>query len=175
MTGSSVSSIDGLLSGTGSVFLLNPNGIVIGSGGVVDVGGSFVASTLDVSNDGFMAGGDLTFSGSSNAAVINYGSIGALGGDVALIGARVENHGSINAPNGTAALAAGHEVLMRDAALADGKFMVQVGGPDKPAGLSESKMLTPDEVAELRRTAKERTAFGKTAFKGRKVDLGGSR
>ena len=69
MTGASVSTIDGLLSGTGSVYLINPNGVIIGKTGVVNVGGTFVASTLDVTNGAFMAGGDLTFSGSSAASV----------------------------------------------------------------------------------------------------------
>ena len=74
--------IDGLLSGTGSVYLINPKGVIIGKNGVVNVGGTFAASTLDVANSQFLAGGSLTFSGSSNAAVVNYGKIGALGGDV---------------------------------------------------------------------------------------------
>ena len=34
-------------SATGSVYLINPNGVIIGKSGVVNVGGSFVASTLD--------------------------------------------------------------------------------------------------------------------------------
>ena len=48
VTGTSVSSIDGLLSATGSVYLINPNGVIVGKTGVVNTGGSFVASTLDV-------------------------------------------------------------------------------------------------------------------------------
>ncbi len=128
VTGANVSSIDGLLSGTGSVYLINPNGVIVGRSGVVSVGGSFVASTLDVTNSNFLAGGDLTFTGSSPAAVINYGKVGALGGDVALIAARVENDGAITAANGTAGLIAGYSVVLRDAAVDDGKFSVLVGG-----------------------------------------------
>jgi len=37
-----------------------------------------------------MAGGGLTFSGASAGAVVNVGRIGALGGDVVLIAARVD-------------------------------------------------------------------------------------
>jgi filamentous hemagglutinin family protein len=130
VTGGSVSLLHGQLSATGTVYLINPNGIIIGKDGVVRVGGSFVASTLDVSDANFLAGGDLSFAGSSTAAVINYGRVGALGGDVALIASRVENYGSIGAPKGTVGLIAGYEVLMRDATLADGKFLVKVGGSD---------------------------------------------
>jgi filamentous hemagglutinin family protein len=128
VTGFSASTIDGLLSGTGSVYLINPNGVIVGKSGKVDVGGTFAASTLDVSNAAFMGGGDLTFSGTSSAAVVNYGKIGSLGGDVALIAARVENDGEIDAAKGDVGLAAGYKVLLRDAALNDGKFAVLVGG-----------------------------------------------
>lgn len=128
VTGFSTSNIDGLLSGVGSVFLINPNGVIVGKSGVVNVGGSFAASSLDVANPAFMAGGELTFSGASNAAVVNYGKIGSLGGDVALIAARVENDGEIDAAKGDVGLAAGYKVLLRDAALNEGKFAVLVGG-----------------------------------------------
>ncbi|HVY18605.1 MAG TPA: MBG domain-containing protein, partial [Bauldia sp.] len=133
VTGANVSSIDGLLSATGSVYLLNPNGIIVGKDGVVQVGGSFIASTLGVANGDFLDGGDTTFAGNSTATVINLGKVGALGGDVALIATEVRNDGDIDAPNGTAALIAGRDVLMRDAALEDGKFVVRVGGSDTSA------------------------------------------
>jgi hypothetical protein len=107
---------------------MNSNGVVVGESGIVDVGGTFVATTLDVTNADFMNAGDMLFSGLSEASVINFGRIGALGGDVALIGARIENRGTIVAADGTAALAAGYEVLMRDASLADGQFVVRLGG-----------------------------------------------
>src|SRR5690348_15338856 len=45
VTGAGLSRIEGTLRGTGSVFLINPNGVVIGSHGKVVTGGSFVASS----------------------------------------------------------------------------------------------------------------------------------
>ncbi|MET3711579.1 filamentous hemagglutinin family protein [Sphingomonas trueperi] len=116
VTGSAVSSIDGLLRATGSVYLVNPNGVVIGARGVVETGGSFIASTLDVPDAAFLAGGSLTFAGTSRAKVVNLGKVGALGGNVALIGAVVENRGSLSAVNGTVGMLAGSKVLLRDAA-----------------------------------------------------------
>lgn len=116
VTGSAVSSIDGVLRATGSVYLVNPNGVVIGAHGVVETGGSFIASTLDVPNAAFLAGGNLAFTGTSRAQVVNLGKVGALGGNVALIGAVVENQGSLSAANGTVGMIAGSKVLLRDAA-----------------------------------------------------------
>ena len=128
VTGSSISNINGLLSATGSVYLINPNGVIIGKTGVANTGGTFVASTQDLSNANFMSGGALTFSGSSNAQVLNLGKIGSLGGDVALIGSMVENDGQITAAKGDVGLAAGYQVTLADATQSDGKFQVLVGG-----------------------------------------------
>ncbi len=76
-------------------------------------GGNFVASTRDVPNSQFMSGGTLTFSGTSNGTVTNEGSIRSLNGDVVLIGQSASNTGTISAPNGTAALAAGNQVVLQ--------------------------------------------------------------
>ena len=113
VTGVSASQIDGLLRSNGRILLLNPNGIVIGPNGRVDTA-SFVASTLDISDADFLAGGDLPLRGASEAAVINLGTISAFDGDVFLVAAVVENHGNIFAPNGTTGLAAGNDVLIRE-------------------------------------------------------------
>jgi filamentous hemagglutinin family protein len=103
--GTDPSSILGSMSANGKVFLLNPNGILFGSGSQVNVGG-LVASTLNMTDSDFMAG-NYRFSGSSNAAVVNQGTINAPGGYVALLGANVGNDGTIVARLGTVALAAG--------------------------------------------------------------------
>jgi filamentous hemagglutinin family protein len=126
--GAPLSQIDGTLSATGGVYLINPSGVIVGSTGVVNVGKDFVASTLGVDPAKFMKKGDLTFSGSSGAAVINEGKIGSLGGNVALIAQTVRNDGQITAAKGTVGLLAGSKVVMRDVALSDGLFAVVVGG-----------------------------------------------
>ncbi len=113
VTGGNLSQIDGLLKGTGSVYLINPQGIVVGAGGKVITGGSFVGSTRDVSNDAFTSGGALTFKGSSNGNVTNAGTITSANGDVVLVGKSVTNTGTIKAANGTAGLAAGDEVVLQ--------------------------------------------------------------
>ncbi|MCW2370766.1 YDG domain-containing protein [Sphingobium sp. B11D3D] len=128
VTGAAASSIDGLLQSTGSVYLINRNGIVIGKSGKVDVGGKFVGSTQDISNESFMAGGSQTLAGASEASIVNYGKIGSLGGDVVLVAAKVDNQGAIEAANGSVGLLAGYQVMLRDQADRDGKFSVVVGG-----------------------------------------------
>jgi len=130
VTGGNLSSIDGLLNATGSVYLINPNGVIIGKTGVINVGGGFVASALDITNDNFLNGGDQTFSGPSLASVVNFGKIGALGGDVALMAVNVQNSGAIDAANGTAGLVAGRKIILRDSSVDDGKFLIVTGGSD---------------------------------------------
>ncbi|SAL59966.1 filamentous hemagglutinin-like protein [Caballeronia humi] len=115
VTGIDRSVIDGRLNATGSFFLVNPQGVLIGTRGVVTTGGRFVASTLDLSDDAFMNGGSLNLSGSSDAVVVNLGRISSSGGDVFLISSkRAENVGSIEALVGTAELATGAQVLLKD-------------------------------------------------------------
>jgi filamentous hemagglutinin family protein len=109
------SELNGSLLSNGAVYLINPNGILIGPGGRVDVHG-FVASTLDVSDAAFLAGGNLLFSGNSSAVVQNQGEISAAGGDVVLLAREVRNDGQILAPAGSATLAAGSEVLLQQTA-----------------------------------------------------------
>jgi filamentous hemagglutinin family protein len=115
VTGGTPSSILGALNATGSVYLINPQGVLIGPGGVVTTGGRFVASALDVNNDSFMNGGPLTFANGGNGAVVNMGKIGSSGGDVFLIArSNVSNEGTISAAQGTVELAAGAQVLLQE-------------------------------------------------------------
>ena len=130
VTGNVPSSIEGLLSATGSVFLINPSGIAVGPTGIVKTGGSFVASTLDVKDEQFLAGGPLTFSGNSSASVVNLGKVSSAKGDVVLIARTVENAGSLHAPNGTVAMASGTEVVLSDQSTANGKVSVRLGASD---------------------------------------------
>lgn len=109
--GAGRSDLLGELSANGQVFLLNPNGVLIGADARIDVGG-FLASTLEVPDSDFLAGGDLLFSGEATAAVQNLGRVEALGGDIWLIARQVENQGSLQAADGQVGLAGGGEVLL---------------------------------------------------------------
>jgi filamentous hemagglutinin family protein len=129
VTGGDMTSILGSLLSTGSVYILNPQGILIGPSGKVKTGGDFVASPLSISNDAFMNGGSLLFQGTSNALVKNLGSISSTGGSVFLIGNTIENDGSIAAKNGTVGLGAGSSVLLKDST-SDQRVFVQAPGSD---------------------------------------------
>ncbi|MCL6693469.1 YDG domain-containing protein [Pseudomonas sp. R3.Fl] len=110
--GGNASQILGKLDANGQVWLLNPNGVVIGQGAQVNVGG-LVASSLNIRDADFMAGKTRLGGGSGAGAVVNQGSIKtADGGVVALIGPQVRNSGSIETPSGSSVLAAGEQVSL---------------------------------------------------------------
>jgi len=108
--GGDPSTIAGQLSATGSLYLLNPAGVLIGPEGRVLTGGGFVASTRDVAPAAFMAGA-MTLEGPSAAGVVNAGTI-ETGGDAVLIGHVVDNRGTIRA-GGRASLLAADRVVLR--------------------------------------------------------------
>jgi filamentous hemagglutinin family protein len=109
--GNEQSVIAGALNANGQVFIINSAGIIFTKGAEVNVGG-LVASTLDISNQDFMAR-NYSFSGTSSAAVINQGRIHANpGGYVALLGKTVSNDGVIVAKLGTVVMASGEKMTL---------------------------------------------------------------
>lgn len=109
--GPEVSVIQGALNANGQVFLVNSNGVLFTTTAQVNVG-ALVASTLNISTEDFLAG-NYHFSGGSQAAVENQGSLtAAAGGSVALIAAKIVNGGSIAAERGSVVLAAGSAVTL---------------------------------------------------------------
>jgi filamentous hemagglutinin family protein len=113
VTGPELSAILGRLTANGTVFLVNPNGILIGPGAKIDVGG-LVAATANISNENFMAG-RYKFDEvvNRNAVIVNRGEITAqAGGLVALVAPGVENSGVIRAELGRVALASGNRFTL---------------------------------------------------------------
>jgi hypothetical protein len=119
-----MSKIYGTLSSNGQVWLVNPAGIMVGPGGLVDTA-VFVASTLKVRPEDFLAG-RLNFQATAGAGdVINQGTIKTpLGGSVYLVGTNVSNEsvpgeadsGVITTPGGETILAAGATINLIDTA-----------------------------------------------------------
>ncbi len=110
VTGAEASQLLGALQSNGRVFLINPNGIVVGAGARIDTH-SFVASTLDMADSDFLAG-KLRFLAAPGAGSIrNDGVITAgPGGRIALIAPDIQNTGIIQAPGGQILLAAGRKL-----------------------------------------------------------------
>jgi len=111
-----ISQIHGQLKANANVYVINPNGIVVGAHGVIDVGGNAVLSTLDIDDDDFLDGGPSRFYGNSTTGVTNFGTINSAGGDVVLMGGFVDNQGQIGALNGTVAIGAGGDILLEEGA-----------------------------------------------------------
>lgn len=132
VTGLDASVINGILQGNGNIFLINPNGVLIGPGGMVNAGG-FLASTLELSNSDFLSG-NLRFkqgAGHDLAAVVNQGKIKVNdGGFVVLLAPSVANEGLILAKNGEVALGAGKEATLNF----DGRDLIHFAVNDAPVG-----------------------------------------
>lgn len=110
VTGPDPSQILGEITGAGSVWLLNPNGILIGQDARIETR-SFIASTLDIDNHDFLSEKrNPRLSAASDAQIVNLGSIAARGGDVILVANQVVNEGTLLAPEGRVMLGAGHDV-----------------------------------------------------------------
>jgi filamentous hemagglutinin family protein len=112
--GADPSAILGQMIANGSVFLVNPNGVLFAPGSSVDVG-SLLATTFDINNDDFMAGryNFAQADGAASSSVVNKGQIKvADNGFVFLVAPGVGNEGLIIANLGKVALGAGNSMTV---------------------------------------------------------------
>ena len=112
VTSDTPSQIFGSLLANGHVYLMNPNGILVGASGVINTGG-FLATTLDQGPSNFFENGALELLGDSDAAIVNLGNITATG-DIFLVARKIDNQGVIKSTNGMVGLAAGKDVLLKE-------------------------------------------------------------
>jgi filamentous hemagglutinin family protein len=102
------SQIYGKITANGQIFLINPNGVVIGQGAQMTASG-VVASTLDITDQNFSNGAYKFEGNGATGSITNAGTITTpSSGHVALLGVNVENHGTITTGNAT--LAAGGKI-----------------------------------------------------------------
>src|SRR4051812_15362347 len=124
--GNNPSEIFGTLGSNGRLVLVNPAGIAVGAGAVVDTAG-FTASTLRMSDADAVAG-RLRFEGGSNALSVN-GSVIARNGDVVLIAPNVSTgqQALVQSPQGATILAAGQKAELTGRGLEGIHLEVQAG------------------------------------------------
>src|SRR5690606_1416403 len=101
------SQIFGRIDAVGTVFLINPRGIVFGETAQINVGG-LLASTLDIDADDFLAQEDGAYLWDSFAMtpeapgrIENLGQITAGAGGVTMVGASIDNSGLVQAQLGS--------------------------------------------------------------------------
>jgi filamentous hemagglutinin family protein len=115
VVGNDPSQIFGKLSANGQVILINPNGIVFGSGGSVTAS-AFTASTFGLSDADLQAGKYKYSRNGSTAGVTVEGGASlnatAPGGYVALMGASVDNQGLVSTQGGAVVMASGESVAL---------------------------------------------------------------
>ncbi len=109
VVGNEPSALFGTLQSNGAVYLVNPNGILIGPSALIETAG-FIASVFDALSED-LSDKIFRFRGDSKNSVVNQGKITSAVGDVFLIGRTVENSGTITAKR--QGLLSGCDVLIR--------------------------------------------------------------
>jgi len=129
--------VNGSIVSNGTVYLVNPAGVVFGPGAVVDVNGIYVAGSHMADQD-FLNKAD-HFSGISGV-ISNSGQIHA--NQVYLIGSQVINQGSIVAPRGMVAMLAGSDVLVSQQGSHVTARVVPVAAPSANVNSSQTDLRT---------------------------------
>jgi len=166
VTGAELSRIDGALLSNGIVYLVNPQGIRIGNGALINVGGFYAAAGAMSDND-FIRGNN-TFTDLAGK-VTNEGMIQAQ--SVALVGQYVANHGTINVDDGMIAMAAGDTVFLQNG---PSPFMVTVNrsamGADGSGAGTEAAVTNTGTI----NAGKGRVSMGSGDFYALGMNLSGT-
>ncbi|MGR3781903.1 MAG: two-partner secretion domain-containing protein, partial [Albimonas sp.] len=125
--------IRGKLTANGNVWLVNPSGVMFHAGSVVDVGG-LIATTADIDDRAFMAGGGaFDKPGAPGARIVNEGTITfAEAGMVGLVAPEVANRGVIAGKMGRIVVA-GQESFSVDVS-GDGLFEIDLADAARTRG-----------------------------------------
>ncbi len=152
--GTDSSQIYGNLSATGSLYLVNPNGVLFAPGSQVNVGG-LLATTSQISDQNFL-NKNYQFNGDSTASVVNQGAIRTEdGGFIVLLADTVENAGSLIADKGSVVLASAQTALLD--MYGDGLVRVKLSGDALNAAINNVGSIIADGGA-VQMAASARTA-----------------
>lgn len=120
VTTGNASEILGNLLSNGRVFLVNPAGILVGRDGMIDTAG-LVMSTLNITNENFLAGRYEFTGDAASGQITNHGYIKTTpGGEIVLLAPKIlnapeagnPNSGIIESENGELVLAAGYAITI---------------------------------------------------------------
>ncbi|MDX8431309.1 MAG: filamentous hemagglutinin N-terminal domain-containing protein [Candidatus Algichlamydia australiensis] len=101
----------GTLESNGHIFLLNPNGIVVGKEGKVSAQSSLLSTHQIDSPDHYFGKQEMLFTG-SGGEIVNLGTIEGVSGNVYLIANQVKNSGCVSAKSGHVAIGCGNKILI---------------------------------------------------------------
>ena len=143
--GNEISQIDGTLTATGNLIIVNPTGITFGPTANVNVA-SLIASTLDISNQDFLNGLYKFFKNGKDTFLINEGKlIIRNGGYVCLLSQALKNTGAIQAELGTVVLASGEKTTLALDDLNEISVVIEDGVKDEVLGPDGNKMTSAIE------------------------------
>lgn len=149
VTGSEISRLDGSLTATGQVWLSNPNGLIIGTSGQINVGG-LLATTGRIDTHQFLDFGRAEIDRiSRDGAIVNRGAITlAEGGYAALAAAAIRNDGVIAVRAGSVALGAGKAMTIDF--MGDRLIQFQVTQPlDQNAAQDEALIVNKGDISAV--------------------------
>lgn len=110
VTGSQFSTLLGTLTSNGQVYLINPQGILVGPNAFIQTAG-FIASTADIANSDFINGKELLFKLPGDGKIVNQGKIQCAEGNIFLIAKEIANEGT--AEGKFIGMGSGTEVLIQ--------------------------------------------------------------
>jgi filamentous hemagglutinin family protein len=146
VTGLLPTNIHGVLQSNGKVFLINPQGILIGKNATIDTA-SFLASTLDLKNEDFISGNFLTFENNTSKSLVNLGTIHASEGDITLLGYIVKNEGKLEA-KGNISIGVGEKIIIKPAS-SENIFIETAGfqiDTESPIGLENTGSMIAQNI-----------------------------
>lgn len=151
--------IEGMLQANGQVYIYNPNGVIIGRTGQIDVN-TLLATSLNIDNARFMRGLlspydgtaqliiDPAFKNNPGAVLVEGSVVARNGGRIILAGPTVTNDGSLVTDGGQVILAAGRQIFLASSADANMRgLLVEVSNADTHGGVQGSNTSTVTNTA----------------------------
>jgi filamentous hemagglutinin family protein len=110
VTGKSLSTIAGSMTATGSLYLMNSQGVIVSGTGKIVTGGTFIATSGSITTDS--KNSEILDIAGAKKKVANAGSITSSSGNVFLIGNSAANTGTITAKKDDAVVAAASKMAL---------------------------------------------------------------